>query len=69
MGANRKFGRSELENMVATNLYIYHELFNKFDFRLVEYNPNTCMGKDYDSNGLYYSYFDLLFVKMRKNNT
>ena len=39
------------------------QLFTKYNFSLVDNEPNRCMGKQEDNQKTYYTYNDLLFIK------
>lgn len=62
-GSNEILTRGKLEDIFTTNFEIYQTLFSQFGFKLVAYNPNGCMGKDFDAKKEFYAFFDLLFVK------
>ena len=45
-------------------LSFFWKILDKYQLQLVDYNPNLCIGKSSDIQKKYYSYHDLLFVKI-----
>ena len=54
--------RGQILNGLSSLLKSFYHLHSK-GFRLVYYYPNDCMHKSYDSEGIFYNFFDLLFTK------
>ena len=54
--------QGQVLNGLSSLLKSFYHLHSK-GFRLVYYYPNDCMHKSYDSEGIFYNFFDLLFTK------
>ena len=55
-------GKSKMKEFKNILKFIQRILIN-YRLQLIQYNSNKCYGKIHDSQSLYYSYHDALFVK------
>ena len=55
----RKSNIKEFRNLMK----FMQQILKLYNLKLVGYNPNRCQGKHQDSQLIYYSYHDALFVK------
>ena len=55
-------GKSKMKEFKNLLKFMQHILIN-YKLQLIQYNSNKCIGKIQDSQRLYYSYHDALFVK------